>query len=185
MARLHDVLWPLGGARASECLSVQIWESHFKVSANLHLCEPHYANLCELPGSWLKSLWVTWAPHLNGGAPETKQKSIQRVRERLISLHFYRLKGSRGRGPETPPARGRHWGSHTPPGEPGLGFGSQIRPHEAEKVGRRGTERWQRPELRGTRTRAWSPGGRKWKKEGEGRGQRDRQKPARVSKVLI
>ena len=161
MARLHDVLWPLGGARASERLSVQIWALHFKVSANLHLCVPHYANLCELPGSWLKSLWVTWAPHLNGGAPETKQKSIQRVRERLISLHFYRLKGSRGRGPETPPARGRHWGSHTPPGEPGLGFGSQIRPHEAEKVGRRGTERWQRPELRGPRTRAWSPGGRK------------------------
>ena len=27
------------------------------------------------------------------------------------------------------------------------------------------------------RTRAWCPGGRKWKKEGEGRGQRDRQRP--------
>ena len=170
---------------APEHLSASVCKSQCRILMFLQICNSVCLIMQKVPCvlvkisvSYLSASFKWWSTR-----DKTKINSKSQREAHLPTL----LQAQREQGTRTWDAAcpGRHWGSHTRRREPGLGFGSQIRPHEAEKVGRRGTERWQRPELRGPRTRAWSPGGRKWKKEGEGRGQRDRQKPARVSKVLI
>ena len=163
---------------APEHLSASVCKSQCRILMFLQICNSVCLIMQKVPCVLVKISVSYLSASFNGGAPETKQKSIQRVRERL--LHFYRHNGSRGRGPETPPARGRHWGSHTARWEPGLGFGSQIRPHEAEKVGRRGQRDDRDPSCAG---HGWGQAGQVWKKEkGEpGQGDRQMQRPELIS----
>ena len=85
---------------APEHLSASVCKSESRILKFLQICIS-VSLIMQISVSYLSASFKWWSTRatLSVWSPDTKQKSIQRVRERLISLHFYRCKGSRGRGP--------------------------------------------------------------------------------------